>query len=177
MEKYFCSITKLQTLTMKKNNIFRLLLLLTLCSLGTHRLMAQDERKMITMVLKDPVTGDSSEYEVINLSFTIAREEADSSQKSPLQADITVTLASRSGKHILQWMANPDKGLNGKIMTKNLVNGKIVQEMSFTDTRIGYLAGNLAAGDYNSSQTQLSLILGPQLTIDGVPFRLKSRFR
>lgn len=160
---------------MKKHNIFRLFLLLAICSLGTHRLMAQDERKIITMTLKDPATGDSSECEVLNLSFTIARDETDSSQKASLQAEIAVTLASRSGQRILQWMADPDKGLSGKIVTRNLVNGKIVQEMSFTDTRIGYLAGNLAVGDYNSSQTQLSLVLGSRLIIDGVPFKLKSR--
>ena len=159
---------------MQKNYFRRLMLIALVCCFASQALRAQEEGTKIRLVLTDPATGENSEFKVYNFGFTVNRsEDYNSTGNTPpfLRAEATLMLSMEVGKQVLQWAADLNKAMNGKVVATDK-DGKVVREIAFTNSYVRTLAGSMSGGAADQ-YTEVYLLLGPEITIDGVSMKLK----
>jgi hypothetical protein len=161
-------------MTMQRNYFYRLILIVFICCFASQTLMAQEEGTTIRLMLTDPATGENSEFKVFNFGFTVNRsEDYNNTGNNPpfLRAEATLMLSMEVGKQVLQWAADLNKAMNGKVVATDK-NGKVVREIAFTNSYVRTLAGSISGGA-SDVYTEVYLLLGQEITIDGVPMKLK----
>lgn len=156
----------------KKLTIRRLLPTLLLLFMA-QAVMAQSKLKL---VLTDPATKQSSEYELESASWNVGRA-GDSLRKAPTKTGLegwaTISATLGPDKRILEWASRPGRLFNGKITAANSITGKVFRELVFVDTQVHSMSVGLNTGTDRNHSVEMYLLLGPGTIIDGVPFELQ----
>ena len=125
----------------------------------------------IELKCKSSTGKESAKYQLIDFNYGLARFLGDTSASLLMkqEANIGLTIKGKTDKFLLQWMADPQKDIEGVLIIK----GEVEKTVVFSGTTYLSATESFRVDDDGTSNVVSLNLVVKKLSIDGIEIKLK----